>query len=172
MGSLDTSEPARSPALPDLPPISTRELTVGLTDLFSQADGLELPEFATISEPLQSFSLQFAPSVASYRAVADWARRFGASVTSSDHTYAGKPCMFTRAEFDFFGVAVTVHAFIRSLRPAPETRVPGLGDGHLPARPATTHPLPRERQRRLRHAQRYPVPGDLSPPGLPDLRRR
>ena len=45
MGSLDTSTPVPGPALPDIPPCSTRELAVGLTDLFSKADGLALPTY-------------------------------------------------------------------------------------------------------------------------------
>ena len=84
MGSLDTSTPVR---LPDIPPCSTRELAVGLVDLFSKADGLALPRYrGSSTSRTQSFGLQFADSAASYRALAAWAQRFGAVLASDDHT--------------------------------------------------------------------------------------
>ena len=113
MGSLDTSNPMSGPALPEIPPISTRELAVGLVDLFSKADGLALPKYVTIHESTQHFGLQFAPVAASYRALAAWAQRFGAVLASDDDTdQHGQPCIYARIVFEFFGVDVTAYALI------------------------------------------------------------
>jgi hypothetical protein len=109
MGSLDTS----TPVLPDIPPCSTRELAVGLVDLFCKADGLALPRYVDIHQRSQSFGLQFADSAASYQALAAWAQRFGAVLASDDHTdREGRPCRYVQIGFEFFGVEVTAYAFI------------------------------------------------------------
>ena len=50
--------------------------------------------------------------------------------------------------------------------PRPKTPVPGLGECHPPARPATTLPLPREKQRSVRHVQRYQPPARPRSPRL------
>ena len=113
MGSLDTSTPVPGPALPDIPPCSTRELAVGLTDLFSKADGLTLPTLVIIYQSTQGFSLQFAKSAASYRALAAWAQRFGAVLASENRTDPqGQPCRYVRVTFDWFGVEVQAYAYI------------------------------------------------------------
>jgi hypothetical protein len=113
MGSLDTSTPVPGPALPDIPPCSARELAVGLTDLFSKADGLALPRFVAIHQRSQAFGLQFDDSAASYRALAAWAQRFGAVLASDNHTdTSGEPCKYVHIDFEFFGVEVQAYAFI------------------------------------------------------------
>ena len=113
MGSPVTSTPVPGPALPDIPPCSTRELAVGLTDLFSKADGLPLPTLVIIYQSTQGFSLQFAKSASSYRALAAWAQRFGAVVASEDRTDPqGQPCRYVQITFDWFGVEVQAYAYI------------------------------------------------------------
>ena len=113
MGSLHVHDPLGGPVLPEIPPISTRELTVGLCDLFSKADGLALPKYVAIYESSQAFSLQFAQSAASFTALAAWAQRFGAVLVSEDDTdQHGQPCKYVRVTFDFFGVEVEAYAFI------------------------------------------------------------
>lgn len=113
MGSLDTSTPVPGPVLPDLPPISTRELAVGLVDLFAKADGLALPGYVSIFGTTQAFSMQFGKTPASYRALVAWAQRFGAVLASDDHTdREGRPCKYVYIDFEFFGVEVNAYAFI------------------------------------------------------------
>ena len=114
MGSLDTTTPTSGPAPQEIPPISTRELAVGLVDLFSKADGLAMPRYVFIyGPPAQEFALQFAPAAASYRSLAAWAQRFGAVLATDDPTdQHGQPCTYARAVFKFFGVEVTAYAFI------------------------------------------------------------
>jgi hypothetical protein len=114
MGSLDTSDPVNVPAwMPDIPPISTRELAVGLVDLFSKADGLALPGYVSIFGTSQAYLLQFDKTAASYRALVAWAQRFGAVLASDDHTdQHGQQCKYVHINFEFFGVDVTAYAFI------------------------------------------------------------
>jgi hypothetical protein len=126
VGSLRTFDPD-GPALPDIPPISTRELAVGLVDLLSKADGLALPRYATIHETTQAFGLQFAPAAASLRALVSWAQRFGAVLVSKDDTdQHGQPCTYARIAFDYFGVDVTAYAFV----PVTETGTPDEQPAH------------------------------------------
>ena len=124
MGSLDTSTPVPGPALADIPPCSTRELAVGLTDLFSKADGLTLPTLVIIYASTQGFSLQFAKSAASYRALAAWAQRFGAVLASENRDDPqGQPCRYVRDHLRLVrrrGPGVRLHPGHRDrqLRPA------------------------------------------------------
>lgn len=112
MGSIDTIDPS-IPALPDTPPITTRELAVGLVGLFGKADGLVQPRYVTICQGAQDFGLQFDNSADSRTAIEGWAQRFGAVLASDDHTHEdGTPSTYVRATFDFFGVEVTAYAFI------------------------------------------------------------
>jgi hypothetical protein len=113
MGSVHPIDPDSGPALPELPPISTRELAVGLVDLFSKADGLILPHFVAVHESTQHFSLQFAPVAASLKAVPCWAQRFGAVLVSGKRLDADdQECTYVCADFDFFGVQVHAYAYI------------------------------------------------------------
>jgi hypothetical protein len=113
MGSLDTINPASGPALPDTPPITTRELAVGLVGLFGKADGLVQPRYVSISRAAQDFGLQFDNSADGRTAIEAWAQRFGAPLTSSDHTNKdGTLSTYVECTFDFFGVEVVAYAFI------------------------------------------------------------
>ncbi len=112
MGSLDTSAPVDGPALPELPPISIRELAVGLVDLFSKADGLALPRYIAIHDT-QHFSLQFAPVRASLKAVACWAQRFGGVLVGEQRLNASQQeCTYAGVTFDFFGVEVAAYTYV------------------------------------------------------------
>jgi hypothetical protein len=113
MSSIDTINPG-GPALPDTPPITTRELAVGLVGLFGKADGLVQPRYITVyGPPSQRFSLSFLRSADSIQAVEGWAHRFGAVLASDDYTDEdGKPFKHVHATFDFFGVEVEAYAFI------------------------------------------------------------
>lgn len=113
MGSLHTFDPAGGPALPEVSPISIGALAVGLTDLFSKADGLGLPGYVAIHESTQHFSLQFAPVGASLRAVAAWAQRFGSVLVSEKRLNCDQQeCTYVGVTFDYFGVEVAAYAYV------------------------------------------------------------
>jgi len=113
MGSLDTFNPSSGPALPEIPPITTRELAVGLVDLFSKADGLPQPRYVDIHQSTQYFGLQFGNTADSLKALAAWAQRFGAVLVSEPATDCDdQPCKYARVAFSFCGVAVLAYAFV------------------------------------------------------------
>ena len=118
MASIYTFDPSDGAALPELPPLPIGTLAVGTADLLRQAADLPQPHYITISST-QSVDFQFAPEQASVRAITRWALRFGSVVTSEPHQGRSGPETWCRADFDYFGIAVTAYA-------------------HIPAAPAVT----------------------------------
>jgi hypothetical protein len=105
-------------ALPELPPLPIGVLVAGVAELLQQAADLPQPRYISISMT-QSVGLQFAPEQASIRAVTRWALRFGSVMTSRPGQCHQGPGTWHRAEFDYYGIAVTAYA-------------------HIPAAPAST----------------------------------
>ena len=118
MTSIHTYDPADGAALPELPPLPMGALAVGTAELLQQAADLPQPRYITISMT-QSVGLQFAPEQASIPAVTRWALRFGSVMTSQPGECHQGPGTWHRAEFDYYGIAVTAYA-------------------HIPAAPAST----------------------------------
>lgn len=112
MGSIHPFDPGRSPAVPDVPPISIGPLSVGLTDLLKAADGLVLPRTVTLQETHQEFLLAFAPVADSARVIMAWAMRFGGVVDSHVCDVPGSPHRHLSVTFDYFGVTVSAFTFI------------------------------------------------------------
>jgi hypothetical protein len=85
---------------------------VGAAELLQQAADLPAPHYVTVHDNTQSISVQFAQHRASVRAITRWARRFGSVVTS--YPDEDKPDTWTwyRADFDYYGIAVTAYAII------------------------------------------------------------
>lgn len=111
MTSIHIFDPSDGAALPELPPLPIGVLAVGTADLLQQAADLPQPHYLTISST-QSVDLQFAPEQASVRSITRWALRFGSVVTSGSHQGKGGPEIWYRAEFDYFGIAVTAYAHV------------------------------------------------------------
>lgn len=112
MTSIRTYDPADAgTALPPLPPLPIGALVVGAAELLQQAPSLPAPVYVTVHDT-QAISVQFAQHAASKRAITAWARRFGSVVTS--HPDEDRPDTWTwyRADFDYYGIAVTVFALI------------------------------------------------------------
>jgi len=105
-------------APPELPPLPIGHLAAATAQLLQQAADLPQPRYISISMT-QSVGLQFAPEQASVRAVTRWALRFGSVMTSQPGKCHQGPGTWHRAEFDYYGIAVTVYA-------------------HIPAGPAST----------------------------------
>ena len=111
MTSIYIFDPSDGAALPELPPLPIGVLAVGTADLLQQAADLPQPHYITISST-QRVDFQFAPEQASARAITRWALRYGSVVTSEPHQGQDGPQTWYRADFDYFGIAVTAYAHI------------------------------------------------------------
>ncbi len=111
MTSIHVYDPASGPALPDLPPPPIGVLAVGVAELLQQAADLPQPRYIAIFDT-QSVSIQFAKEQASAQAVTRWAHRFGTVMTSQPHQGKDGPETWYRADFDYYGIAVTAYAHI------------------------------------------------------------
>jgi hypothetical protein len=90
---------------------STAELaafTVGLL-----MEPLPEPGYLTISQGAQEVCLQFGDTPASFAALAEWAERFGGTVTGCPHTHSdGQQSVHCQVKFTNDGVKVEAYAFI------------------------------------------------------------
>ena len=111
MTSIQLHDPSDGAVLPELPPLPIGILVTGTADLLHQAADLPQPIYITVFEE-QLVGLQFAPDRASLRAITRWTLRFGGVVISQPHQGEDGPRTYVRAEFDFYGIAVTAYAFI------------------------------------------------------------
>ena len=111
MTSIYIFDPNDGAELPELPPLPIGVLAVGTADLLQQAADLPQPHYITISST-QRVDFQFAPEQASVRAITRWALRFGSVITSQPHQGQDGPQTWHRADFDYFGIAVTAYAHI------------------------------------------------------------
>jgi hypothetical protein len=112
MTSIRTCDPATAgTALPDLPPLPIGALVVGAAELLQQAANLPAPVYVTVHDT-QTISVLFAQHPASKLAITRWARRFGSVVTSYPDEEQPDTWTWYRADFDYYGIAVTVFAKI------------------------------------------------------------
>src|SRR5512142_3144206 len=112
MTSIHIYDPSDGAALPALPPLPVGALAVGTAELLQQAADLPEPRAVFIYQRGQAVSFQFAPEQASMRAITRWALRFGSVVTSEPDQGEDGPGTWHRAEFDYFGIAITAYARI------------------------------------------------------------
>jgi hypothetical protein len=124
MNTIHMYDPGDGPQLPELPPLPIGPLMVGITDLLYQADDLPQPTYITVHADDQHADFQFPPGRDSLRAITRWVLRFGGVVISTplDQGPEGTQTI-CHAEFDYYGIAVTVYAFI-PVRPSGD---PGPG---------------------------------------------
>jgi hypothetical protein len=90
-------------------------------DLLAENSDLPAPVFFSVSEAGQQISLQFAGTPASFRALAQWAERFGGTVTGCPTTHDdGRQSVHCEVKFTDHGVKVEAYAFITgALKAAP-----------------------------------------------------
>ena len=82
-------------------------------DLLSENRDLPAPVYFSVSEAGQQVSLQFAGTPGSFRALAQWAERFGGTVTGCPHTRDdGRQSVHCEVKFTSDGVNVEAYAFI------------------------------------------------------------
>lgn len=89
-------------------------------DLLAEYSNLPAPVYFSVSEAGQQVSLQFADTPDSFRALAEWAERFGGTVTGCPHTHEdGRHSVHCEVKFTDHGVKVEAYAFITALQAAP-----------------------------------------------------
>jgi hypothetical protein len=88
-------------------------------DLLAQTSDLPAPVYFSVSEAGQQVSLQFADTPDSFPALAEWAWRFGGTVTGCPHTRDGQQSVHCEVKFTDNGVKVEAYAFITAPKAAP-----------------------------------------------------
>ena len=89
-------------------------------DLLSENSDLPAPVYFSVSEAGQEVSLQFAGTPGSFRALAQWAERFGGTVTGCPTTHDdGRQSVHCEVKFTDHGVKVEAYAFITAPKAAP-----------------------------------------------------
>jgi hypothetical protein len=89
-------------------------------DLLSENRDLPVPVYFSVSEAGPQVSLQFAGTPGSFRALAQWAERFGGTVTGCPTTHDdGRQSVHCEVKFTDHGVKVEAYAFITAPQAAP-----------------------------------------------------
>ena len=89
-------------------------------DLLAENSDLPAPVYFSVSEAGQQVSLQFAGTPGSFRALAEWAERFGGTVTGCPTTRDdGRQSVHCEVKFTDHGVKVEAYAFITAPKAAP-----------------------------------------------------
>ena len=89
-------------------------------DLLSENHDLPGPVYFSVSEAGQEVSLQFAGTPGSFRALAQWAERFGGTVTGCPHSHEdGRQSVHCEVKFTDHDVKVEAYAFITAHKAAP-----------------------------------------------------
>ena len=80
-------------------------------------EDLPQPTYLSVSHGVQEVSLQFADTPDSFRALAQWAERFGGTVTGCPHTHNDRPpSVHCQVKFTADGVNVEAYAFITTAK--------------------------------------------------------
>jgi hypothetical protein len=99
---------------------STAELAAFAVGLL--VEDLPQPVYLSVSQSGQEVSLQFADTQDSFRALAQWAERFGGTVTGCPYTHSGgQQSIHCQVKFPAVGVKVEAYAFITATTAAPAT---------------------------------------------------
>ena len=94
---------------------SLSDITLIAADLLAHAadSGLPVPDMARLSHGGQEVSLGFPGHRGTFRTLAQWAERFGGTVTGEPYTRDnGKESVYCQVKFPYQGIAVEAYAFI------------------------------------------------------------
>ena len=111
MTTIHMYDPDPGAALPELPPLPVGSLVVGALNLLQEAADLPQPRHLTVCDA-QAIILQFGEEPASVRAITRWALRFGGVLVSEPHHDHDGVATYCHTEFAYYGVAITVYAFL------------------------------------------------------------
>ena len=75
-------------------------------------EDLPQPTYVSVSQSGQEISLQFGDTPDSFRALAEWAERFGGTITGCPHTREEQNSVHCQVKFTADGVRVEAYAFI------------------------------------------------------------
>jgi hypothetical protein len=102
-----------------LPPLPVSALVIATWNLLEEASDLPQPSYITVHHRTQSIGLQFPAEASSYRAIARWAHRFGAVITTAPVGDDGDGLRTScSAEFDYYGIRAQAYAIIPAAPPA------------------------------------------------------
>jgi hypothetical protein len=107
----DTVTISPGPAVTEL---HTYSLVADLCGLLWEASELPRPSSVSVYGATDHITLQFEPDPSSEAAIAQWAAKFGGTVTHRPVWHEGHPCMICRTEFTTHGVEITAFALIRT----------------------------------------------------------
>jgi hypothetical protein len=88
-------------------------------DLLDATSDLPAPVYFSVSSAGQEVCLQFGDTPDSFRALAQWAERFGGTVTGCPHTREGQQSVHCQVKFTDHGVNVEAYAFITATKATP-----------------------------------------------------
>jgi hypothetical protein len=94
---------------------SLTDIALIAADLLEHAEGsnLPVPDIARLSHGGQEISFGFPGCVQTFHTLADWAERFGGTVTGEPHTHEdGRESVYCQVKFPYLGVTVEGYAFI------------------------------------------------------------
>ena len=109
--------------IPDYVTIVTPAEKRSIAELVAFAVGLlveDLPQptYVSVSQSGQEISLQFGDTSDSFRALAEWAERFGGTITGCPYTREGQNSVHCQVKFTADGVKVEAYAFITAPKAA------------------------------------------------------
>ena len=85
-------------------------------ELLLDNSDLPAPVYFSVSHGGQEVSLQFGDTFDSFRALAQWAERFGGTVTGCPYTREGQQSVHCEVKFTEGGVKVEAYAFITATK--------------------------------------------------------
>jgi hypothetical protein len=94
---------------------SLTDMTLIIADLLEKAEdsALPVPGYFSVSVRGQEVCLQFGDTPDSFQAMAQWAERFGGTVTGCPHSDRdGRESVHCQVRFPYLGVSVEAYAFI------------------------------------------------------------
>jgi hypothetical protein len=99
-------------ALAELPPLPMAALMIGVYNLLQDGADLPQPVYTGVSETGQSIDMQFPGTQPGKRAITQWARRFGSTVSKHPHHDGRGVFLRVTTKFSYYGLAVKAYAYI------------------------------------------------------------